>query len=171
MTNYIGQGVTVEGIADNEFVFTFNAASDIQALFTSNMTGYGWVNGQVDPVGLAVTLDTSADTQVKLAHTGDYILGRIERIENRVSEGVMVVTVRTQGGVKMKVATGATVAIGDTVTGHTTYPGYVQTIAAMTATSLVATAANLPKQNIVTSIGTDTLASGSTQNYAIVLLK
>jgi len=157
MTNIIGAGVTVDGV-NRSGKYTFHAAPDIQTLYLTNYGAPGVKYGEVataGPIGLAVTLDTSADTQVKLAEDGDPILGRIEAVENRVAEGVWVATVLTKGGMTLPIATGQTVAVGDQVEGSTAHPGNVQTVPAMTATALVAVAANLPKANMVTSVPGD----------------
>ncbi|MDR3436427.1 hypothetical protein [Telmatospirillum sp.] len=148
----IGTGPTVDGV--NQCVpFTFNAAADILAMYVANYGAPGTKYGEVatlGPIGLAVTLDTTADTQVRLAHDGDFILGKIQSFENRVSEGTCVVTVVTKGGMSFPIATGHTVAIGDIVGGCTAYPGNVQTV-----TPLTGALDQLPKENLVTSVPGD----------------
>ena len=56
-------------------------------------------------VGLAVAIDTSAPTTVRLAQTGDVILGRIEAAEYRAAEGLYVVTVLARGGLRFPLST------------------------------------------------------------------
>jgi hypothetical protein len=163
MTNILGAGVSVEGILDQD-VFTFNAAADIQTMYVTNYGLPGVLYGEVatlGPVGLAVTYDTTADTQVRLAHDGEFIVGVIEQVENRVQEGICVCAVRIRGGLKLPVATGHTVNVGDMVGGCTAYPGNIQTI-----TPLTGTTGQLAKSNFVTSI-----ATYSTDGCAIVLLR
>ena len=57
-------------------------------------------------VGKAVALDTSAANTVKLAGDGDAVLGRLEIVEDRVNEGILVGTVATQGGYRFPVTDG-----------------------------------------------------------------
>ena len=108
-----------------------------------------------------MTIDSTADTQVRLAHDGEFILGVIEQVENRIQEGICVVAVRVRGGIKLPVATGHTVNVGDVVGGCTAYPGMIQTITPLTGTS-----GQLAKANMVTSV-----ATYATDGCAIVLLR
>jgi hypothetical protein len=48
-------------------------------------------------IGRAVTLDATAPNTVKLAGDGDPILGRLETVEHRQVEGILVGTVAMQG--------------------------------------------------------------------------
>lgn len=67
-------------------------------------------------VGLAVTQDTSAANQVKLAGDNDKILGRLESFEDRTNiDGVKVGAVKLIGGMALK-KSGA-VNVGETLLG------------------------------------------------------
>jgi len=67
--------------------------------------------------GKVVTQDTSAANTVKLAGAGDPIFGRLERVEDRVVEGVKVATVKIIGGMELPIASGYTPAVGDELVG------------------------------------------------------
>ena len=119
MTNAIGV-TSLRGIMHEDFQYGFNLASGIV----------------VADEGKAVTLDSSAANTVKLAGDGDFILGRLEKVELRSVEGVNVGTVALFGGIKFTVNPNATAsspdetpAIGDYITGATnnsSVKGYVQ---------------------------------------------
>lgn len=69
-------------------------------------------------LGLAVCQDASAANTVKLATDGAEILGRIFVCEDGKSQGeAPVVTVERVGGMKLPVAKGETIAVGDEVVG------------------------------------------------------
>lgn len=69
-------------------------------------------------LGLAVCQDTAAANTVKLATDGSEILGRIFVVEDGASQGEGVVaTIERVGGMKLPVATGETIAVGDEVVG------------------------------------------------------
>ena len=69
-------------------------------------------------LGLAVCQDASAANTVKLATDGAEILGRIFVCENGASQGeAPVVTVERVGGMKLPVAGGETIAVGEEVVG------------------------------------------------------
>lgn len=97
----IGNGISLQGLFQEEWAFPFNLKTGITSA----------------DVGKAVSLDTSAANTVKLAGDGDVILGRLEVVENRVQEGVLVGTVMLKGGLKFPVKTGETVNVGDTIQG------------------------------------------------------
>jgi len=59
-------------------------------------------------IGLAVTQDTSADNQVKLAGDGDPIFGILYTVENRVTEGTLIGTVEFRFAAKLAIKTGLT---------------------------------------------------------------
>ena len=73
----IGAGVTLKGFYFEDSMFTCVLASGITAA----------------DIGKAVSWDTGAANKVKLAADGDSICGRLETVENRVQEGVLVGTV------------------------------------------------------------------------------
>lgn len=69
-------------------------------------------------LGLAVCQDTTANNTVKLATDGSEILGQIIMYEDRTSQGDgKVVTVATRGGMKFKVKSGESIAVGNAVVG------------------------------------------------------
>jgi len=147
MSSVIGAGVSLSGIFIEDFLFPFNLKSGIT---TSD-------------VGKAVALDTSAANTVKLAGDGDRIIGRLETVENRLSEGILVGTVSLKGGLKFPVKSGETVAIGDTIQGAGS--GEVKTIAVSTDTDGTGTPTVKHTvhdgRNIVVEVGT---------GYAVVIL-
>lgn len=120
VSNVIGQGVSTKGITQDNFQYVFNGATGLT---------------QAD-IGKAVTLDTSGASKVKLAGNGEFILGRIFQVEDRVAEGIIVVTVETEGGVEFVVNPDATAsspdetpAVGDYIAGAAdddSNKGYVQ---------------------------------------------
>lgn len=59
-------------------------------------------------IGKAVTQDTSADNQVKLAGDGDPILGVLYTVENRLNEGTNVGTVEFKFAAKVPIKSGLT---------------------------------------------------------------
>ena len=101
MSSVIGAGVSLKGIYIEDFMFPFNLASGIV----------------VGDVGKAVTLDTTAANTVKLATDGAAIIGRLESVENRVSEGILVGAVALKGSFKFPVKSGETVVVGDAIQG------------------------------------------------------
>lgn len=72
-------------------------------------------------VGKAVEIDTSGEQKVKLATDGAVIIGRLEVVEDRKQEGILVGTVSLKGFNYFPIKTGLTgvaaVGIGDTVVG------------------------------------------------------
>lgn len=94
------QGVTLKGVIP---------ANDLTFIADSNIT-------EADE-GKVVTQDTSAANSIKLAGAGDPILGRLERVEDRVVEGVKVATVKLIGGMELPTAEGYTPEVGDAVIG------------------------------------------------------
>lgn len=76
-------GVTsLRGIVHTEYHYVFLLASGITN----------------DHVGMAVSLDTSAENTVKLAADGEDILGYLVTAENRTNEGINIGTVALRGG-------------------------------------------------------------------------
>lgn len=67
--------------------------------------------------GFAVTLDPSADMQVKLAGVGDPIFGRIELAEQRRQTGQILVTVATEFMGQLPLAVGQTPKVGEFMVG------------------------------------------------------
>lgn len=75
-------------------------------------------------VGKAVALDATAANTVKLAGDGDIVIGRLDVVEDRVTEGVLVGSVVTQGGMKFPVDNGILAGdipdVGEYLSGSTT---------------------------------------------------
>lgn len=117
--NSIGK-VSLNGLFAEDFQYTFLAASGITA----------------DNVGAAVTIDSSAANQIKLAGDSDQILGRLEVVEVRVAEGITLATISTKGAYQFNVNPNATAsspdetpAVGDYLLGATnnaSVKGFVQ---------------------------------------------
>lgn len=59
-------------------------------------------------IGKAVTQDTSADNQVKLAGDGDPVIGVLYTVENRINEGTLVGTVEFKFAAKVPIKSGLT---------------------------------------------------------------
>jgi hypothetical protein len=97
----IGSGVTLRGLYVDDAQLPFNLAAGIT----------------VAHIGLAVALDTSGPTQVKLAGDGDQIVGRLEVVEIRTQEGLNVGTVATEGGLDFAPKVGYVAAPGDRLVG------------------------------------------------------
>lgn len=79
------------------------------------------VSGTIDvanDVGKAVTLDTTAANTVKLAGNNDYVYGRIESLENRALEGVVVANISRK--FRSVLPTTGAVALGNEVSGSAT---------------------------------------------------
>ena len=91
---------TTTGIPVNETRHTFNGVRITNA-----------------DVGKAATLVTGgADVTVKLAGDGDIVLGQIETVEIETT-GEIIVNVLILGGYRLRCATDAVIAVGDTVVG------------------------------------------------------
>ena len=105
MTAIIGNGISLRGIYFEDFQLPFYLKSGIVAA----------------DIGKAVALDSSAANTVKLAGADDRIIGRLEVVENRVVEGVLVGTVSVKFANRLPVKASLTgidaVAVGDTVVG------------------------------------------------------
>lgn len=101
----VGFPVSLRGYYFEDFIFTFTLASGIVAA----------------DVGKAVALDTGADCKVKLAGDGDAIIGRLESVENRLQEGVLVGAVALKFSELLPIKTGLSganvVVVGSTVVG------------------------------------------------------
>ncbi|KVL49971.1 MULTISPECIES: hypothetical protein [Burkholderia cepacia complex] len=102
MSNAIGNGVSLRGIYDEDSQYAFNLAAGIK-------------KGQDE--GKAVSIDPTAPNTVKLAGDGDLLAGRLETIENRVTEGLNVGTVSLEGGLDFPVKAGYAATPGDRLVG------------------------------------------------------
>ena len=96
----IGQGISLRGMAHNDFNYPFYLADGITKA----------------DIGKAVSLDTTGPNKVKLAADDDQIIGRLLTVEDRTVEGVLVGTVERKGGFRFT-KTAAAVAVGATVIG------------------------------------------------------
>lgn len=92
--------ISLRGLFPEPFSYGFNFTGDYRT----------------DAGGLAVTLDTANDNAVKLAGDGDYIIGRLELIEDR-GNGVKTCTVTTKGGLGFRKAAATNIPNGSTIVG------------------------------------------------------
>lgn len=97
----IGAGVTLRGYYFEPFLLPVNLASGIT---------------KADE-GKALTIDTSKANTFKLAGDGDPIHARLEVVENRVQEGVLVGTAAFKFAATLPIKSGQTVNVGDAVQG------------------------------------------------------
>lgn len=95
----IGQGVTLNGHFHEDSQYTFLLASAITKA----------------DIGKAVTI--TATNEVSLAADGAEIDGRLEVVEDRVTEGVKVGTINTKAGVIFPLKNADTLAPGDWAVG------------------------------------------------------
>lgn len=93
--------VSLRGFHFEDSILTVNLASGI---------------GTAD-IGKAVTIDTSGPNKFKLAGDGDPVMGRLESVEDRTTEGSLVGAVAFRFANSFKIASGETVQVGDTVVG------------------------------------------------------
>lgn len=101
MAGAIGS-VTLRGFFNEDDLFTVVLASGIVAA----------------DVGKAVAQDTGAANKVKLAGDGDVIVGRLEVVEDRTQEGVLLGTVNfATGFMEIPMKTGETPAVGNLIEG------------------------------------------------------
>lgn len=126
MAGSIGMGVTLRGIIFPESGITVNLASGITRTH----------------VGRAVSWDSSGPNKVKLAGDGDTVLGSLFQVEDRKQEGVLVGTVRLDGGFFFPIKAGATVTVGQSVVGAGS--GEVK-----------AAGANVPRNQVVEIVGSN----------------
>lgn len=105
MPNAIGGGVTLRNVLDSVQVTMYINESTVDE----------------DIIDQPVSLDTSADNTVKLIEADEEVFGVIKAVEDRVVEGIKVVTVAIAGGAfTLPYVTGDSVAIGDCVVGSST---------------------------------------------------
>lgn len=100
----IGFGVSLNGYHFEDWNFTYNLAAGITAA----------------DIGKAVTLSTTAPNTVRLSGDNDPIYGRLETVENRVQEGVLVGTVALKFCGTLPIATGHGITVGSMVQGAAT---------------------------------------------------
>lgn len=96
----IGQGVTLLGLEVSSDAITFNLPATVTE----------------KDEGKALTIDSSAANQMKLAGDGDPIHAWLEKVEVREIEGIVVGTAFTRGWFKFPTAD-KTIALGDSVVG------------------------------------------------------
>lgn len=106
MTAIASGGVSLVGIPQNNFRLTCFLATGIVAA----------------DVGKPVALDTSANNTVKLAGSGDVIIGNLKTVVTGTTEGINYGTVEFKGGFTWNFTD--TVVVGDQVVGSAT-AGYV----------------------------------------------
>ena len=103
MPGVIGAGVGNVGLHQEHWHITFNLAAGITTA----------------DIGKAVALDTTAPETVKLAGDGDMIFGRLETVEDRLGEGILVGTISFAGILALPYVSGAAPAVGDLLIGGT----------------------------------------------------
>ena len=126
--------VTHQSMKFSDAQFTFNLAAGITSA----------------DEGKAVSIDTSAAYTVKLAADGDAIVGRLEKVEDRVVEGILVGTVARRIIGKFPIKTGETINIGDAVQGAGS--GEVKALPASAAAADPVVAASHNMNNIVVAL-------------------
>lgn len=99
MAGIIGAGVTLRGIPQQQFRFTFVLDSAIVAA----------------DIGKPVSIKAGAANTVEIAADGALIVGRLLTVEDRTIEGIKVGTVETKGGFLLN--TTGVIAVGDSVVG------------------------------------------------------
>ena len=120
--------LSLSGLYSEDFLYPFYAASGITEASE----------------GMAVAIDSTAANTVKLAGDGDRVIGQIQRFEDRVQDGVKLVTVAVKGGFTFNTNPNATAsspdetpAVGDYLAGGTASggaKGYVQKASPTNAT-------------------------------------
>lgn len=99
MAGIIGAGVTLRGIPQQQFRFTFVLDAAIVAA----------------DIGKPVSIKAGAANTVEIAADGALIVGRLLTVEDRTIEGIKVGTVETKGGFLLN--TSGAIAIGNSVVG------------------------------------------------------
>ena len=102
MTEIASGGVTLVGIPQQDFRFTFRLTAGMVAA----------------DIGKPVALSTAANNTVKLAGDGDVVIGRLLTYRNLTTEGIIVGTVELKGGFRFNTA--GAVAVGNQVVGSAT---------------------------------------------------
>lgn len=113
MSAIIGEGVSLRGLRDERYNYTWNITGACTAA----------------DVGKAMSQDVTARNSVKLALAGNTLVGSLASYENRVQEGIVVGAVARKG-VFVWAYTGADPVYGESVVGSAT-PGSV--VAALAA--------------------------------------
>ncbi len=103
MSAIIGEGVSLRGIVDDEYGYTWNLTGAVAA----------------GDVGKAMTQDTAVANSAKLTTDGAVVLGALASYENRVQEGIVVGAIYRKG-VFVWEYTGAAPALGVGVVGSAT---------------------------------------------------
>lgn len=101
MTTPFHLGVDLAGIYDAESHLTFAISGTVTTA----------------DVGKPASLDTTANSTVKIAAAGDEIIGVIRAIEVRSQEGTQLATVCTKYSANYTLKSGDAAAVGDTVVG------------------------------------------------------
>lgn len=126
----IGNGVTLRGFYIEKTLLTWVLAAGITRA----------------DVGKAMAQDPTAPNQAKLAGDNDEIIGRLESVENRLQEGILVGTIAHQFGASLPYA-GTVPAIGTQVVGSAT-PGSVKVASVALATGQSRKVMRVVEQNI-----------------------
>lgn len=112
MTAIVGEGVSLRGLMDDGFSYTWNVTGGAVAA----------------NVGKAVSQDLTAPNSVKLALLDEPLIGSLVSLENRVQEGIVVGSVARKGVFVWNYA-GPTPTLGQSVVGSA-IPGSVKAAAA-----------------------------------------
>ena len=102
MTEIASGGVTLVGIPQQDFRFTFRLTAGMVAA----------------DIGKPVALSIAANNTVKLAGDDDVVIGRLLTYRNLTTEGIIVGTVELKGGFRFNTA--GAVAVGNQVVGSAT---------------------------------------------------
>ena len=125
MAGLIGSGVTIQGLVDQDAMWTWNVS--------------GTIDKSTD-LGKAVSIDATANNTVKLCADDAVILGVLASYEDRTNqEGIKIGTVSHKGGFKVPYVNGATALVpivGHSVKGSAT-PGKVKPVAAYAGPNIV----------------------------------
>lgn len=111
MPQFIGSGLTLQGLRSEDFVYTWN------------ITGTAGVN---PGVGVPMSQDITANASAKVPADGDFILGELRSYENRVQEAVIVGAIAHKGNFTWPY-TGVAPTRGGQVVASAT-PGSVKTV-------------------------------------------
>lgn len=102
MTEIASGGVTLVGIPQQDFRFTFRLTAGMVAA----------------DIGKPVALSTAANNTVKLAGDGEVVIGRLLTYRNLTTEGIIIGTVELKGGFTWNFID--SVVVGDQVVGSAT---------------------------------------------------
>lgn len=85
--------------------------------FEDSILTVNLATGVTYEVGNPLAIDTTAPNRLKIAGAGEEIVARLESVENRTVEGILVGAAAFRFASKFPVAAGSTLAVGDTAVG------------------------------------------------------